>query len=73
MHTVNSAGGQASIRWGDNGVCLVSAIPTRGFTVRTSQREPTTLSVTFTGDRQESVITATTTPQDKATVRERSW
>ncbi|MGP4002549.1 hypothetical protein [Streptomyces sp. 8N706] len=73
MHTIQSVGGQASVRFGSDGVCLVSAIPTRGFTVRTSQTEPTTLSVTFSGDRRESVITATTEPEDKATVRETSW
>ncbi|WP_432092689.1 hypothetical protein [Streptomyces sp. bgisy100] len=73
MHTIQSAGGQASVRFGSDGVCLVSAIPTRSFTVRTSQTDASTLSVTFTGDRQESVITATTTPEDRATVRETSW
>ncbi|NBM19461.1 hypothetical protein GUY61_28525 [Streptomyces sp. GC420] len=73
MHTVNSTGGQASFYFGDNGVCLVSAVPTRGFTVRTSQTRATELSVTFSGDRHESVITATSEPQAKASVRETSW
>ncbi|MFI1963329.1 hypothetical protein ACH429_04180 [Streptomyces pathocidini] len=73
VHTIESAGGQASVDFGDSGVCLVSAVPTQGFTVRTAQREPAALSVTFSGDGQESVITATTGPQDKATVREASW
>jgi hypothetical protein len=73
VHTIQSAGGQASVRFGGAGVCLISAVPHRGFTVRTSQKEPTTLTVTFSGDRRRSVITATTEPQDRAAVRETSW
>ncbi|MCM2579643.1 hypothetical protein [Streptomyces meridianus] len=73
MHTIQSNGGQASVRFGSDTVCLVSAVPTRGFTVRTSQDEPSELTVTFSGDRQESVITATAVPQSGATVRESSW
>ncbi|MEC4017841.1 hypothetical protein [Streptomyces sp. H27-D2] len=73
MQTIQSAGGHASVRFGSNGVCLVSAVPERGFTVRTAQSDPDTLEVTFSGDRRKSEITATTTPQDGATVRETSW
>ncbi|MCC5036698.1 hypothetical protein DMH02_026885 [Streptomyces sp. WAC 00631] len=73
VHTIESAGGQATVRFGDRGVCLVSAVPVRGFTVRTEQRERTTLTVTFSGQRRESEITATTTPQNKATIKETSW
>ncbi|WP_244177200.1 hypothetical protein [Streptomyces albus] len=73
VHTIESAGGQATVRFGDRGVCLVSAVPVRGFTVRTEQRERTTLTVTFSGQRSESEITATTTPQNKATIKETSW
>ncbi|MEV6316599.1 hypothetical protein [Streptomyces sp. NPDC051776] len=73
VQTIQSAGGQATVRFGDNGVCFVSAIPTQGFTVRTSQTEPTTLRVIFSGDRRQSEIMATTEPYDRAEVTETSW
>ncbi|WP_189131041.1 hypothetical protein [Wenjunlia tyrosinilytica] len=73
MHTFQSQGGQASVRFGERGVCLVSAVPTRGFTVTTGRSGPQELTVTFSGDRHRSEITATTIPQSKATIREVSW
>ncbi|MGP3952468.1 hypothetical protein [Streptomyces sp. 7N604] len=73
VQTIESAGGQATVRFGDTSVCLVSAVPTQGFTVRTSQSEPTTLTVTFSGDRHKSEIMATTEGDDRAEIRETSW
>ncbi|NJQ02629.1 hypothetical protein HCK00_19305 [Streptomyces sp. PLAI1-29] len=73
VHTIDSAGGKATVRFGARGVCLVSAVPTRGFTVRTRQSDPAALTVTFSGDRRRSEITATATPQHKATIKETTW
>lgn len=73
VHTLQSQGGQASVRFGDNAVCLVSAVPASGFTVSTRRDGAQQLTVTFSGDRHRSEIVATTTPQSKATIREVSW
>ncbi|WP_455352236.1 hypothetical protein [Streptomyces sp. SYSU K217416] len=73
MHTVPSQGGRATVRYGSGGVCLISAVPSEGFTASTTQSSPETLTVTFAGDRHRSEITATTVPVDRATVRETSF
>ncbi|GAA3968421.1 hypothetical protein GCM10022384_19710 [Streptomyces marokkonensis] len=73
MHTVPSEGGKVTVRFGSDRVCLISAVPDRGFTARTSQSEPQTLTVTFSASRHRSEITATTQPQSRADVREVSW
>lgn len=71
--TVPSEGGKATVRFGGDGVCLVSAVPDQGFTVSTEQEEPKTLTVTFSASRHRSEITATTQPQSRADVKEVSW
>ncbi|MDG9723094.1 MULTISPECIES: hypothetical protein [unclassified Streptomyces] len=73
MFTVPSEGGKVTVRFGDSGVCLVSAVPNRGFTVSTEQSAPQTLTVTFSASRHRSEVTATTRPQSRADVREVSW
>ncbi len=73
MYTVPSQGGKATVRFGDGAVCLISAVPNRGFTVRTSRTGATTLTVTFSASRHRSEITATVQPQNRADVREVSW
>ncbi|MGC9379907.1 hypothetical protein [Streptomyces sp. WG5] len=73
MYTVPSEGGKATVRFGGSEVCLISAVPDRGFTVSTSQSAPQTLTVTFSASRHRSEITATTRPQSRADVREVSW
>lgn len=73
VYTVPSEGGKATVRFGGDGVCLVSAVPDQGFTVSTEQGEPQTLTVTFSADRHRSEITATTRPQSRANVKEVSW
>ncbi|WP_052412382.1 hypothetical protein [Streptomyces mutabilis] len=73
VYTVPSEGGKATVRFGDVGVCLISAVPNRGFTVSTEQSGPQTLTVTFSASRHRSEITATTRPRSRADVREVSW
>ncbi|BDE37255.1 hypothetical protein SLITK23_05000 [Streptomyces lividans] len=73
VYTVPSEGGKATVRFGGDGVCLISAVPNQGFTVRTEQSAPQTLAVTFEASRHRSEITATTQPQSRADVREVSW
>lgn len=73
LHTVPSQGGKATVRYGRGGVCLISAIPSRGFKATTSQTEDDTLTVTFTSADHRSVITATVDPVAKASVRETSY
>ncbi|MBT2410551.1 MULTISPECIES: hypothetical protein [unclassified Streptomyces] len=73
MYTVPSEGGKATVRFGAGGVCLISAVPDQGFTVRTRQSAPQTLTVTFSADRHRSEITATTEPHDQARVSETSF
>ncbi|MFJ5917536.1 hypothetical protein ACIQFW_17295 [Streptomyces ardesiacus] len=73
VYTVPSEGGKATVRFGGGGVCLISAVPNRGFTVSTEQTAPQTLQVTFAASRHRSEITATTQPQSRADVREVSW
>ncbi|WP_437062735.1 hypothetical protein [Streptomyces sp. enrichment culture] len=73
MYTVPSEGGKATVRFGDDGVCLVSAVPNQGFTVSTEQGEPQTLTVTFSASRHRSEITATSRPHGGANVKEVSW
>ncbi|MFD7060085.1 hypothetical protein [Streptomyces sp. NPDC059906] len=68
-----SEGGKATVRFGGGGVCLISAVPNQGFTVRTEQSAPQTLKVTFEASRHRSEITATTQPRSRADVREVSW
>ncbi|WP_185922014.1 hypothetical protein, partial [Streptomyces sp. WAC06614] len=73
LYTVPSQGGKATVRFGGRGVCLISAIPGRGFRTTTAQTSDDTLTVTFTSDDHRSVITATIDPSAKATVRESSF
>ncbi|MGW7194314.1 hypothetical protein [Streptomyces sp. NPDC054838] len=73
LYTVPSQGGKATVRYGSRGVCLISAIPSRGFRATTSQTADDTLTVTFTNDGHRSVITATVEPAAKASVRETSF
>ncbi|MFE5808941.1 hypothetical protein [Streptomyces sp. NPDC056491] len=73
LHTVPSQGGKATVRYGSRGVCLISAVPSRGFKATTSQTDDDTLTVTFTSGDHRSVITATIDPTAKATVRETSF
>ncbi|NXY99773.1 hypothetical protein HYE82_36490 [Streptomyces sp. BR123] len=73
MHTVPSQGGKATVRYGSRGVCLISAIPGRGFKATTSQTADDTLTVTFASDNHTSVITATIDPGPRASVRETSF
>ncbi|MEV7520459.1 hypothetical protein [Streptomyces sp. NPDC091371] len=72
LHTVPSQGGKVTVRYGSGGVCLISAVPGRGFKTTTSQTADDTLTVTFTSSDHRSVITATIDPVAKATVRESS-
>ncbi|MFD7628263.1 hypothetical protein ACFV7Q_19860 [Streptomyces sp. NPDC059851] len=73
LHTVPSQGGKATVRYGSRGVCLISAVPSRGFKTTTSQTADDTLTVTFTSDAHRSVITATIDPGPRASVRETSF
>ncbi|MFD3700459.1 hypothetical protein ACFWUZ_30775 [Streptomyces sp. NPDC058646] len=73
LHTVPSQGGKVTVRYGSRGVCLISAIPGRGFKATTSQTADDTLTVTFTSGDHRSVITATIDPGAKASVRESSF
>ncbi|MFJ8945007.1 hypothetical protein ACIRG4_17500 [Streptomyces sp. NPDC102395] len=73
VYTVPSQGGKATVRFGDDAVCLISAVPNRGFTVTTSRTEAQSLTVTFSASRRRSEITATVQPQSRAEVREVSW
>ncbi|GAA4799702.1 hypothetical protein [Streptomyces ziwulingensis] len=68
-----SEGGKVTVRFGGGGVCLVSAVPNRGFTVSTRQSAAQTLTVTFAADRHRSEITATAAPREQASVRETSF
>lgn len=72
-HSFESTGGQASIRFGADAVCLVSAVPAIGFTTSTRQSAPDTLTITFTGSRHRSELTATLHPQAKEVTSEVSW
>lgn len=72
-HSVQSQGGQATIRWGDQAVCLVSAVPAQGFTTKTTQSSADSLVITFSGTHHRSQITATLDPQPKAVTTETSW
>lgn len=71
--TVQSQGGQVTVRWGAKAVCLVSAVPAPGFTTKTAQGSADELSVTFSGAHHRSTITATLYPQPKAVIAEVSW
>lgn len=73
LHTVPSQGGKATVRYGSRGVCLISAVPSRGFRATTSQTSDDTLTVTFTSDDHRSVVTATVDPAASASVRETSF
>ncbi|MCY0943745.1 hypothetical protein [Streptomyces antarcticus] len=73
LHTVPSQGGKVTVRYGSKGVCLISAIPGRGFKTTTSQSSDDTLTVTFSSGGHRSVITATVVPGAKASVRETSF
>jgi hypothetical protein len=72
-HTIQSRGGQVTIRWGAEAVCLVSAVPAQGFTTRTGQSAPDSLTVTFEGTGHRSQIAATLRPEPKAVTTETSW
>ncbi|MEU3721532.1 hypothetical protein [Streptomyces sp. NPDC031705] len=73
LHSIPAQGGKVTVRYGSRGVCLISAIPGRGFKATTSQTADDTLTVTFSGDGHQSVVTATITPSAKASVRETSF
>ncbi|MFE6839604.1 hypothetical protein ACFVFI_32855 [Streptomyces sp. NPDC057705] len=73
LHTVPSTGGKVTVRYGSRGVCLISAIPSRGFKATTAQTSDDTLTVTFSGTDHRSVVTATIVPSAKASVRESSF
>ncbi|MFJ6793171.1 hypothetical protein [Streptomyces sp. NPDC091268] len=73
LHTVPSQGGKVTVRYGSRGVCLISAVPGQGYKTSTSQSAGDTLTVTFTSSDHRSVVTATTTPSAKASVRETSF
>ncbi|MFB7176723.1 hypothetical protein ACFCYI_03315 [Streptomyces sp. NPDC056257] len=73
LHTVPSQGGKVTVRYGSRGVCLISAIPSRGFKATTAQTSDDTLTVTFSGSDHRSVVTATIVPSAKASVRESSF
>lgn len=62
-----------TVRYGSRGVCLISAVPSRGFKASTSQTSDSTLTVTFTSSDHKSVVTATIDPSAKASVRESSF
>ncbi len=72
-HSVQSQGGQATINWGADAVCLVSAVPAQGFTTQTTQSASDTLVITFSGSHHRSRITATLTPEPNAVTDETSW
>ncbi|MFJ3877006.1 hypothetical protein ACIPW5_06060 [Streptomyces sp. NPDC090077] len=72
-HTIPAQGGKVTVRYGSRGVCLISAIPGRGFKATTLQTSDDTLTVTFAGPDHQSVVTATITPSAKASVRETSF
>lgn len=72
-HSVQATGGQVTVRWGDQAVCLVSAVPAQGFTTKTRQDSARSLVVTFSGAHHRSQITATLDPQAKAVTTEASW
>ncbi|MCP2313703.1 hypothetical protein [Kitasatospora paracochleata] len=69
-YTVKSTGGQVSVRYGANAVCLISALPAPGFTTQTAQSDPHTLVVTFTSADHRSQITSTVVPRAQSSVRE---
>ncbi|GAA2230513.1 hypothetical protein [Streptomyces indiaensis] len=73
VYTVPSQGGKATVRFGDDAVCLISAVPNQGFTVSTHRTGAQTLTVTFTASHHRSDITTTTQPQNHASIRETSW
>ncbi|WP_314245838.1 hypothetical protein [Streptomyces sp. DSM 40907] len=73
LHTVPSQGGKVTVRYGSRGVCLISAVPSRGFKATTAQTDDDTLTVTFSSSDHRSVITATIDPMAKASVRETSF
>ncbi|MBY8882011.1 hypothetical protein K7862_30900 [Streptomyces sp. PLK6-54] len=62
-----------TIRWGADAVCLVSAVPAQGFTTRTGQSAPDTLTVTFEGSGHRSKVVATLRPSPNAVTTETSW
>ncbi|MFE3580659.1 hypothetical protein [Streptomyces vinaceus] len=72
LYTVPSQGGKVTVRYGSRGVCLISAVPDRGFKTTTSQTADDTLTVTFTSADHRSVVTATIEPSARASVRESS-
>ncbi|MEY9968039.1 hypothetical protein ABIA33_006119 [Streptacidiphilus sp. MAP12-16] len=72
-HTIQSVGGQATVSFGADAVCLVSAVPALGFTTSTTQSAPDTLTVTFSSSNHRSQLTATIHPQAQASTRETSW
>ncbi|MEU6174194.1 hypothetical protein ABZ832_20000 [Streptantibioticus parmotrematis] len=73
VHTVQSVGGQVTVRMGSNAVCLISAVPAQGFTTSTDQSGPDTLEVTFSSSDHRSEITASIDPEARLATRETSW
>ncbi len=72
-HSFESTGGQVTVRFGADAVCLVSAVPALGFTTSTAQSAPDTLTVTFTGAHHRSELTTSLHPQAQEVTREVSW
>ena len=70
---MQSVGGQATIRFGQSAVCLLSAVPAPGFTVSTAQSGTRTMIVTFSGSNHKSQITASIDPDANTMTRETSW
>lgn len=72
-HSFETVGGQVTVRFGADAVCLVSAVPALGFTTSTAQSAPDTLKVTFTSANHRSELTASLQPQAQEVTREVSW
>jgi hypothetical protein len=69
-HTLQSTGGQATVDFGSDAVCLVSAVPSPGFTASTQQNGQDTLTIVFTSSGHRSQIVATIDPQPRAETTE---
>ncbi|NEA52647.1 hypothetical protein G3I60_00255 [Streptomyces sp. SID13666] len=73
MHSMQSVGGRVTFNMGADAICLVSAVPSPGFTTSTDQDAPDTLTVTFSSANHRSETTGTIHPQPQAVTREVSW
>lgn len=70
IHTIQSTGGQATVNFGSDAMCLVSAVPAPGFTAATQQNAQDTLTIVFTSSSHRSQIVATINPQPRAETTE---